>query len=188
MKYVGFRWVNRCQLFFRSGRHALLCGETLKRAVDSSVPQPSTRFPTSVSRSVCPMIFAFDRVFCIFFATFSPSIRMTYAVTCITQGVEEALLLMKVGDKWQLTCPADLAFGNKGRPPSPGRPRYVPNHLMSSFSRPWGPCGLRHGGKNVPRNVFGIVEGDGGGYTGLTPRHASLSESRIAEHNTVPCW
>lgn len=40
-----------------------------------------------------------------------------------SQGVEEALLLMKVGDKWLLTCPADLAFGNKGRPPSPGRPR-----------------------------------------------------------------
>lgn len=41
----------------------------------------------------------------------------------LCQGVEEALLLMKVGDKWLLTCPADLAFGNKGRPPSPGRPR-----------------------------------------------------------------
>lgn len=39
------------------------------------------------------------------------------------QGVEEALLLMKVGDKWLLTCPPALAFGNKGRPPSPGRPR-----------------------------------------------------------------
>lgn len=41
----------------------------------------------------------------------------------VSQGVEEALLLMKVGDKWELTCSAELAFGNKGRPPSPGRPR-----------------------------------------------------------------
>ncbi|CAM9206263.1 unnamed protein product [Laminaria digitata] len=41
-------------------------------------------------------------------------------------GVEEALLLMRVGDKWLLTCPPALAFGNKGRPPSPGRPRIPP--------------------------------------------------------------
>ena len=40
---------------------------------------------------------------------------------------------MSVGDKWQLTCPANLAFGNKGRPPSPGRPRYVWSFFLLSF-------------------------------------------------------
>ncbi|CAN0480896.1 unnamed protein product [Ectocarpus sp. 12 AP-2014] len=48
---------------------------------------------------------------------------MRAGVGTLVQGVEEALLMMRVGDKWQLTCPANLAFGNKGRPPSPGRPR-----------------------------------------------------------------
>lgn len=33
--------------------------------------------------------------------------------------------MMRVGDRWELTCPANLAFGDKGRPPSPGRPRCV---------------------------------------------------------------
>ncbi|CAM9239533.1 unnamed protein product [Pylaiella littoralis] len=51
---------------------------------------------------------------------------MRAGVGTLVKGVEEALLLMKVGDKWQLTCPADLAFGNKGRPPTPGRPRIPP--------------------------------------------------------------
>ncbi|CAM9209647.1 unnamed protein product [Ascophyllum nodosum] len=47
-------------------------------------------------------------------------------VGTLVKGMEEALLMMKVGDKWLLTCPANLAFGNKGRPPSPGRPRIPP--------------------------------------------------------------
>eukprot|EP00903_Cladosiphon_okamuranus_P012121 g11373.t1 len=65
--------------------------------------------------------YEFDNIF----ATAEPY-YMRAGVGTLVKGVEEALLLMSVGDKWQLTCPADLAFGNKGRPPSPGRPRIPP--------------------------------------------------------------
>lgn len=30
---------------------------------------------------------------------------------------------MSVGDRWVLTIPSDLAFGEKGRPASAGKPR-----------------------------------------------------------------
>lgn len=53
----------------------------------------------------------------------------------LRQGVEEALLMMRVGDRWELTCPANLAFGDKGRPPSPGRPRYVCHVNTPNFLR-----------------------------------------------------
>jgi len=39
------------------------------------------------------------------------------------QGVEETLPLMRVGDRWKLTIPGNLAFGQKGRPASAGKPR-----------------------------------------------------------------
>lgn len=65
--------------------------------------------------------YEFDNIF----ATAEPY-YMRAGVGTLVAGVEEALLLMKVGDKWLLTCPPALAFGNKGRPPSPGRPRIPP--------------------------------------------------------------
>lgn len=65
--------------------------------------------------------YEFDNIF----STAEPY-YMRAGVGTLVKGVEEALLLMSVGDKWQLTCPANLAFGNKGRPPSPGRPRIPP--------------------------------------------------------------
>ncbi|CAM9674522.1 unnamed protein product, partial [Choristocarpus tenellus] len=42
----------------------------------------------------------------------------------LVKGMDEAISMMHLGDKWELTCNADLAFGNQGRPPSPGRPRF----------------------------------------------------------------
>jgi len=39
------------------------------------------------------------------------------------KGVEEILPLMRVGDRWKLTIPGKLAFGQKGRPASAGKPR-----------------------------------------------------------------
>jgi len=39
------------------------------------------------------------------------------------KGVEETLPLMRVGDRWKLTIPGNLAFGQKGRPASAGKPR-----------------------------------------------------------------
>eukprot|EP00904_Undaria_pinnatifida_P012340 jgi/Undpi1/8236/HiC_scaffold_25.g10706.m1 len=65
--------------------------------------------------------YEFDNIF-----TTAEPYYMRAGVNTLVPGVEEALLLMKVGDKWLLTCPPALAFGNKGRPPSPGRPRIPP--------------------------------------------------------------
>ena len=39
------------------------------------------------------------------------------------QGIQEVLPLMHVGDVWDLKLKPELAFGAKGRPPSPGKPR-----------------------------------------------------------------
>ncbi|CAM9335242.1 unnamed protein product [Hapterophycus canaliculatus] len=65
--------------------------------------------------------YEFDNIF-----TTAEPYYMRAGIGTLVKGVEEAILLMKVGDKWQLTCSADLAFGTKGRPPSPGRPRIPP--------------------------------------------------------------
>lgn len=34
---------------------------------------------------------------------------------------------MRVGDRWDLTVPGNLAFGSKGRPASAGKPRIPPD-------------------------------------------------------------
>jgi len=41
----------------------------------------------------------------------------------LLKGVESTLPLMRVGDRWKLTIPGQLAFGSKGRPASAGKPR-----------------------------------------------------------------
>eukprot|EP00804_Cyclotella_cryptica_P025771 CCRYP_002943-RA/>CCRYP_002943-RA protein AED:0.25 eAED:0.25 QI:141/1/1/1/1/1/2/446/194 len=45
----------------------------------------------------------------------------------LIKGVEEVLPKMRVGDRWVLTIPGNLAFGPKGRPPSAGKPRIPAN-------------------------------------------------------------
>lgn len=45
----------------------------------------------------------------------------------LLKGVETTLPLMTVGDRWKLTIPGELAFGQKGRPASAGKPRIPPN-------------------------------------------------------------
>lgn len=47
----------------------------------------------------------------------------TFGVTQVIKGWTEALQLMKVGSKWELTIPADLAYG-------PGRPGIPPNSVL----------------------------------------------------------
>ena len=42
----------------------------------------------------------------------------TFGVDQVIPGWTEALQLMKVGSKWQLTIPSDLAYGPQGRGPS----------------------------------------------------------------------
>jgi peptidylprolyl isomerase len=41
----------------------------------------------------------------------------------LLRGVEETLPLMRLGDRWVLSIPSDMAFGKKGRPSSAGKPR-----------------------------------------------------------------
>mmetsp|Transcript_31853 Transcript_31853/g.58702 ORF Transcript_31853/g.58702 Transcript_31853/m.58702 type:complete len:197 (-) Transcript_31853:181-771(-) len=50
----------------------------------------------------------------------------------LIKGVEEVLPKMRVGDRWILTVPGDLAFGKKGRPASAGKPR-IPGDAVVTF-------------------------------------------------------
>lgn len=43
-----------------------------------------------------------------------------FAVDGVIKGWSEALQLMKEGDRWQLTVPADIAYGDKDKPAIPG--------------------------------------------------------------------
>lgn len=48
---------------------------------------------------------------------FDSSDRTQFQVNGVVRGWSEALSLMKVGSKWELYVPADLAYGAAGRPP-----------------------------------------------------------------------
>ncbi|KAL9190306.1 hypothetical protein ACHAXT_007517 [Thalassiosira profunda] len=50
----------------------------------------------------------------------------------LIKGVEEVLPKMRVGDRWVLTVPGNLAFGPKGRPASAGKPR-IPSNAEITF-------------------------------------------------------
>lgn len=45
----------------------------------------------------------------------------------LLKGVEEVLPLMRVGDQFVITIPGNMAFGEKGRPSSAGKPRIPAN-------------------------------------------------------------
>lgn len=45
----------------------------------------------------------------------------------LIKGVEEVLPNMRLGDRWELTVPGNLAFGPKGRKASAGKPRIQAN-------------------------------------------------------------
>lgn len=50
----------------------------------------------------------------------------------LVKGIQDALPQMKVGDLWQLTLKSEFAFGPKGRPPSPGKPR-IPGDAVVTY-------------------------------------------------------
>ena len=45
----------------------------------------------------------------------------------ILKGLDDAVVNMHVGDRYHVTFGGDLAFGTKGRPSAPGKPRIPPN-------------------------------------------------------------
>ena len=53
----------------------------------------------------------------VFESTVKANQPTTYAVSKFVPGWTEALQRMKVGDKWLLTLPPNLAYGEAGRPP-----------------------------------------------------------------------
>merc|ERR1712154_83102 len=50
----------------------------------------------------------------------------------LLKGVEEVLTSMRVGDRFIITVPNNLAFGPKGRPASAGKPR-IPSDAIITF-------------------------------------------------------
>jgi FKBP-type peptidyl-prolyl cis-trans isomerase len=56
-----------------------------------------------------------------FDSSYRHNMPVTFAVNKMIKGWTEALQLMKVGDKWQLFVPGDLAYGAEGRKDQSGR-------------------------------------------------------------------
>ncbi|MCB9025251.1 MAG: FKBP-type peptidyl-prolyl cis-trans isomerase [Bdellovibrionaceae bacterium] len=55
-----------------------------------------------------------------FDSSYSRNQPAEFPVTAVIKGWTEALQLMKVGSKWKLYIPPDLAYGEAGRPSIPG--------------------------------------------------------------------
>ena len=54
----------------------------------------------------------------VFDSSYKRNSPATFGVTQVISGWVEALQMMKPGDKWKLTIPHDLAYGERGAPPS----------------------------------------------------------------------
>jgi len=66
-----------------------------------------------------------------FFSSYSLNQPSTFPVGRVIRGLKDALLQMKVGDKWQIFIPAELAFGKEGNTPAaPGLPGVGPNEVV----------------------------------------------------------
>jgi FKBP-type peptidyl-prolyl cis-trans isomerase FklB len=56
----------------------------------------------------------------VFDSSYDRGEAVSFPVNAVIKGWTEALQKMKVGDKWQLAIPSDLAYGERGAPPSIG--------------------------------------------------------------------
>lgn len=66
-----------------------------------------------------------------FFSSYSLNQPSTFPVSRVIRGLKDALLQMKVGDKWQIYIPSELAFGKEGNTPAaPGLPGVGPNEVV----------------------------------------------------------
>ena len=63
------------------------------------------------------------------FATESPYFYRC-GVGSILKGLDDTVATMHVGDRYILQFGGDLAFGEKGRPSAPGKPRIPPNAIV----------------------------------------------------------
>lgn len=56
----------------------------------------------------------------VFDSSYERGEAVSFPVNAVIKGWTEALQKMKVGDKWQLVIPSELAYGEQGAPPSIG--------------------------------------------------------------------
>ncbi len=56
----------------------------------------------------------------VFDSSYDRGQAVSFPVNAVIKGWTEALMKMKVGDKWQLVIPSNLAYGEQGAPPSIG--------------------------------------------------------------------
>jgi len=56
----------------------------------------------------------------VFDSSYDRGDAVSFPVNAVIKGWTEALQKMKVGDKWQLVIPSNLAYGEQGAPPSIG--------------------------------------------------------------------
>ena len=56
----------------------------------------------------------------VFDSSYKRGEAVSFPVNAVIKGWTEALTKMKVGDKWQLVIPSNLAYGEQGAPPSIG--------------------------------------------------------------------
>ena len=51
----------------------------------------------------------------VFDSSVERGVPASFRVDGVIKGWTEALQMMKVGDKWKIVCPPDLAYGERGR-------------------------------------------------------------------------
>uniref|UniRef100_A0A7S2IDK5 peptidylprolyl isomerase n=1 Tax=Haptolina brevifila TaxID=156173 RepID=A0A7S2IDK5_9EUKA len=84
-----------------------------------TVGPPEGELPTAVSRCVCHYVGSYFNG-TVFESSVERGAPTQIVPNQVVKGWSEALLLMRQGDKWALTVPSDLAYGDKGNTRIPG--------------------------------------------------------------------